>query len=207
MDSDSTGLYRNFGKRILDLALVLASALIAVPVILSLALLVSLDGSRPFFRQERIGRGGRTFRILKLRTMVPDAESRLGQHLSDNPAAAVEWDRTQKLRNDPRVTTVGRMLRKTSMDELPQLWNVLTGEMSLVGPRPMLVTQRDLYPGTAYFRLRPGITGPWQISQRNEAEFASRARYDSQYAKSLSLPTDVGILLRTVIVVLKGTGC
>jgi len=172
-----------------------------------LALLVASDGGSPFYWQERVGRGGRGFRFLKLRTMVPKADTRLERYLQSNPEARAEWDATQKLKNDPRITAVGKLLRKTSLDELPQLWNVLVGDMSLVGPRPMMVSQRDLYPGSAYYKLRPGITGSWQVSERHESEFRARAIYDTSYERELSFRTDLSILCKTVGVVLRATGC
>jgi lipopolysaccharide/colanic/teichoic acid biosynthesis glycosyltransferase len=139
--------------------------------------------------------------------MRPDADAVLAAVLTADPEAAAEWTRTQKLRNDPRITRLGRFLRKTSLDELPQIWNVFRGEMSFVGPRPMMVEQQHLYPGEAYFRLRPGITGLWQVSERNLTSFAERAAFDTRYAEILSFRTDLGIFVRTVQVVLKGTGC
>ncbi|MBU2958951.1 sugar transferase [Paracoccus sp. C2R09] len=201
-----TGIYRQGVKRGLESFLILAAAPVVLPFILLMALLILMDGANPFFAQKRVGQNGRIFRIWKLRTMVADAEDRLESHLEQNPEARAEWDRTQKLKTDPRVTMVGRILRKTSMDELPQLFNVLNGTMSLVGPRPMMVDQAPLYHGTAYYRLRPGITGLWQISARNEAEFSARVRYDEAYDRSLSCRNDLGILLRTFKVVLRGTG-
>ena len=168
-------------KRILDIAIVLMASLPALMVVLPLALLSALDGASPFFFQERLGRGGRVFRMVKLRSMVPDAEARLQAHLDDDPAARAEWDSSQKLRDDPRITPMGHFLRRSSLDELPQLWNVLVGDMSIVGPRPMMPSQRDIYPGTEYYLMRPGITGFWQVSVRNEANFAERAKYDRQY--------------------------
>jgi lipopolysaccharide/colanic/teichoic acid biosynthesis glycosyltransferase len=200
------GFYRSGLKRVLDVAAVLAAAPIVVPVILLLALLVSLDGHSPFYRQERLGRGGRKFLLWKLRTMVPDADARLAQHLHDHPEARREWDAFQKLANDPRITPMGGFLRRSSLDELPQLWNVLRGDMSLVGPRPMMPQQRALYPGHAYFMLRPGLTGLWQVSERNGSTFAERADYDADYERSVSLATDVRVLVETVGVVLRGTG-
>jgi len=200
-------IYQEFGKRALDLVLI---AVLAVPTLLIvsiLALLVARDGASPFYFQDRVGRNGKTFRIWKLRSMVPDADKALENHLANNPAAKEEWNLTQKLQNDPRVTRVGRIIRKTSLDELPQLWNVLLGEMSLVGPRPMMPCQRSMYPGTAYYALRPGITGSWQVSARNESSFAQRAQFDTSYNRNLSFSTDLNILLRTVRVVIKGTGC
>ncbi len=204
--SDDRGLYRDTFKRILDVTLVLLSAVVVVPVVTLLALLVASDGASSFYSQDRVGRNGRSFRIWKLRTMVPDADARLARHLAENPDAAAEWNRTQKLKRDPRITPIGRILRKTSMDELPQLWNVLVGEMSLVGPRPMMTNQQSLYPGAAYYRLRPGITGAWQVSERNESSFAERAVFDASYDQSVTLANDLSIILRTVRVVLRGTG-
>ena len=194
-------------KRVLDVALVLAAAPVVVPVVLILALLIACDGGAPVYAQDRVGRGGRRFRMWKLRTMVVGAEDRLAAHLAADPAARAEWDRTQKLRDDPRVTPAGRFLRRTSLDELPQLWNVLTGDMSLVGPRPMMPCQQALYPGEAYYRLRPGLTGPWQVSDRNATAFADRARFDRDYEAALSLTTDLRLLAATLRVVLRGTGC
>ncbi len=131
---------------------------------------------------------------------------RLQAYLAQNPKARAEWDATQKLKDDPRVTRLGRLLRKTSIDELPQLWNVVRGEMSLVGPRPMMISQRALYPGTAYYSLRPGITGFWQVSERNDCEFAQRARFDAEYDSRVSFAVDLSILIRTVQVVCRATG-
>lgn len=201
------GVYGLFGKRLFDLALLLLLLPVALPLIVVMAALVAMDGGSPFYRQLRVGRGGKAFHMLKLRTMVPDAEVLLQTYLADNPQARSEWNHHQKLRHDPRITRIGRILRKTSLDELPQLWNVLKGEMSLVGPRPMMLCQRTSYPGSAYFVLRPGISGPWQISERNSSSFAARARYDAGYLDTLSLRGDLEVLVRTVCVVLRGTGC
>jgi len=200
------GLYRSAFKRALDILLVLVFAPILVPLVALLALLVWRDGSNPFYKQWRIGLDGRVFLIWKLRSMVPDADAQLEAHLAANPAARAEWDRSQKLMNDPRVTPLGRLLRRTSLDELPQLWNVLKGDMSLVGPRPMMPDQQKLYPGTAYYRLRPGVTGFWQISSRNRSSFANRSKFDACYERKLSLGTDLRVLLSTVRVVMRCTG-
>ncbi|MEM7489684.1 MAG: sugar transferase [Pseudomonadota bacterium] len=202
----SRRLYRVVAKRLLDLLLVVSSAPIIVPLVLVLAGLVALDGGRPFYSQIRLGRGGRAFRMRKLRTMVPDAEARLAAHLAADPAARAEWDRDQKLRDDPRVTRFGAVLRRTSLDELPQLWNVLMGDMSLVGPRPMMPCQRGLYPGRAYWRLRPGLTGPWQVSGRGETSFAARADFDQAYDAACSLAHDLRLIAATLGVVLRATG-
>jgi len=138
--------------------------------------------------------------------MVTDADERLREHLENNPTAKLEWDVNQKLRNDPRITAVGHFIRKTSLDELPQLFNVLLGDMSIVGPRPFLPNQKDLYKGHAYYTMRPGLTGLWQVSDRNESSFAERTIYDNQYAQKLTLRTDASIVLRTVGAVVRGTG-
>lgn len=205
-DMQKHGLYRNGGKRLLETLLVLLAAPVCVPIVLILAALIALDGHNPFFVQLRIGRNGRVFRIWKLRTMVKDAQCQLEDHLARDPEARAQWQRTQKLKSDPRITRMGSILRKTSLDELPQLLNVVNGTMALVGPRPMMVDQRHMYVGVTYRRLRPGITGLWQISERNESEFAARVRYDDEYYRTLSLRTDLRILARTVLVVLRGTG-
>lgn len=205
-DMRERGFYRNGGKRILETLLVLMAAPVCIPVVLILALMIALDGYNPFFVQLRIGRSGRVFRIWKLRTMVQNAQNQLEDHLARDPEARAQWERTQKLKQDPRITRLGRILRKTSLDELPQLLNVVNGTMALVGPRPMMVDQRHLYVGQTYRRLRPGITGLWQISERNESEFVARVRYDDEYYRTLSLRTDLRILARTVLVVLRGTG-
>ena len=193
-------------KRALDLALVALVAPFVAVVVALLALLVAADGGAPFYAQWRVGRSGRLFRMWKLRTMVVGADAALAAHLDADPAARAEWDAFQKLERDPRVTPLGRILRRLSLDELPQLWNVLTGDMSLVGPRPMMPSQRGDYPGRAYYALRPGLTGAWQVSARNESTFAERARFDGGYAAALSLWTDLAILAATVGVVLRATG-
>jgi lipopolysaccharide/colanic/teichoic acid biosynthesis glycosyltransferase len=199
-------IYRNSAKRCLDVAMVLLTLPVSLPLILGMMCLVAFDGHNPLYLQKRLGRGGRVFHMVKIRTMVSGADALLEYHLRKNPEARREWDETQKLKRDPRITRIGCFLRKSSLDELPQLWNVLKGDMSLVGPRPMMVDQEALYPGKAYFELRPGITGPWQISARNESSFAERAGFDNRYLVSLSLSQDLSILLRTVTVVIRGTG-
>lgn len=201
------GLYRNGGKRVADILLVILAAPAVLPAVLFCALLVMVDGHSPFYGQMRVGRGGGIFRMWKLRTMVPDADARLQRHLESSPAARQEWNVKQKLVHDPRVTRVGNVLRRLSLDELPQLWNVLVGDMSLVGPRPMMVNQQPLYPGHAYYLLRPGLTGSWQVSDRNTCSFAGRASFDDVYERELSAATDLRIMLATVRVVLRATGC
>ena len=202
-----SGFYRNGFKRLLDVFVILAAIPVVLPIVLGFAFLIWREGGQPFYSQMRIGKGGKVFRMWKLRSMVRDADLRMEEYLAANPEARAEWDSTQKLRNDPRITDLGCFIRRSSLDELPQLWNVLRGDMSLVGPRPMMISQRELYPGTGYYLLRPGLTGFWQTAGRNRTTFEARAEYDDAYEEQLSLGTDVSILARTVTVVLKGTGC
>lgn len=199
-------IYRGLGKRCGDILLVVLALPMVLPLVLMLALIIMRDGHSPFYTQERVGRGGRIFRLWKLRTMVPNAKAHLEKYLEGNPEARREWDEYQKLSCDPRITAFGRLLRKTSLDELPQLWNVLKGDMSLVGPRPMMPEQRDLYPGRAYYALRPGLTGMWQVSDRNASTFAQRAEFDTTYERELSAGLDTRLIVATVGVVLRGTG-
>lgn len=200
------GLYRTAVKRLLDILLVLLSAPFVVPLVIVLAVIVRRDGGPAFYSQPRVGRGGRIYTMWKLRSMVVDADALLEAHLTANASAHAEWDAMQKLRHDPRITRIGDILRRSSLDELPQLWNVFIGDMSLVGPRPMMPCQTPLYCGRAYFRLRPGITGPWQVSARNESRFDDRVAFDEAYDRDLSLVTDVWLILRTFRVVLRATG-
>lgn len=200
------GPYRQLLKRLIDITAVVMAAPFVAPLMVGLALAVRADGGPAFYVQERVGLGGRRFRMWKLRSMVADADARMAAHLAADPAAREEWNLTQKLRRDPRITSLGRFLRSSSLDELPQLWNVLKGDMSLVGPRPMMPSQQPLYPGHAYYLLRPGITGLWQTEGRNATSFAARADFDAAYDRMLSLGTDLRILMRTVGVVLRGTG-
>jgi lipopolysaccharide/colanic/teichoic acid biosynthesis glycosyltransferase len=142
----------------------------------------------------------------KLRSMVVDADEQLAEYFRHNPSAREEWARHQKLRDDPRVTPYGRFLRRTSLDELPQLWNVLKGDMSLIGPRPMLPHQRALYHGESYYALRPGLSGYWQVSDRHGSEFVARVYYDELYDRDVSLATDTLLILRSVVAIFRGTG-
>ncbi|MGB0440726.1 MAG: sugar transferase [Paracoccaceae bacterium] len=190
----------------MDLVLCILAAPFALFLIGIFAVLVARNGGKPFYSQLRIGQGGRTYRMWKLRSMVADADQKLEAYLAQNPAARAEWDKDQKLKSDPRITPLGSFLRRASIDELPQLWNVFKGDMSLVGPRPMMVEQQLLYPGQDYYDLRPGITGSWQVSDRNQSSFAERAIYDTDYNRKVSLGEDLRILTATVRVVVKATG-
>lgn len=198
--------YRNRVKRALDLVIVLIALVPALAILLPLMAIIALDGHSPIYLQKRLGKGGRVFCMFKLRSMVAGADQVLDEYLARNPEARAEWDRTQKLKHDPRITGFGQFMRKTSLDELPQLFNVLLGHMSIVGPRPMMVEQRDIYPGAAYYEMRPGITGFWQVSERNETSFPERAIYDTNYFRQMSLTTDLRVIAETARVVLRGTG-
>jgi lipopolysaccharide/colanic/teichoic acid biosynthesis glycosyltransferase len=202
-----SGPYFRFFKRAFDVLIVLLYGCVILTTVMVLAALVKMDGGPAFYSQMRVGRGGRVFKMWKLRSMVVDADTVLRDLLERDPHARAEWEETQKLRHDPRVTPVGRWLRKLSLDELPQFWNVLKGDMSLVGPRPFMPEQMDLYPGDEYYYLLPGLTGFWQVEERNSTSFAARAMFDRQYYTEVSLKTDLRIIFSTFAVVMRGTGC
>lgn len=198
--------YRQYFKRLFDIAFATAALLVSFPFILIMGALIAMDGHNPFYSHLRVGKDGKSFRIWKLRTMVANADDLLEDYLIRNPEARHEWETTQKLKRDPRITRVGALLRKISMDELPQFWNIMNGTMSVVGPRPMMISQQGSYNGKAYYTLRPGLTGLWQVSDRNEGEFVGRVRYDEKYARTVSFKTDVQVVWQTFGVVLRGTG-
>ncbi len=196
-------------KRVFDIAFALLLGLIAVPVGLLIASAIKLDSPGPvFFVHTRIGRGNRRFRLWKFRSMVTDADEVLQRHIDAHPALALEWRLSHKLRSDPRVTRVGRLLRKTSLDELPQLWNVLRGDMSMVGPRPIVEAEIPKYGASfaLYSQVLPGLTGLWQVSGRNDTTYRERVELDSRYIRNWTPTADLAVLLRTVRVVLGGRG-
>lgn len=196
-------------KRLLDLAITVVAAPLVILLVLVFALLIKLEGKGPvFYANERIGRRGQKFRAWKLRSMVVHADEVLRQCLDTDPSLRAEWEKTQKLKRDPRLTRIGRVIRKTSIDELPQFWNVLIGEMSVVGPRPVLQSQVALYgPSfTLYRKVRPGITGLWQVSGRNHLTFAERVKLDRYVIQNWSVWLDVYILARTAAVVITAKG-
>lgn len=196
-------------KRGFELFAVLLGSVFALPLVAVLALLIKLDSPGPaFFKQRRVGRDGKHFYVWKFRSMVIDAQERLQELLATDPAAAREWAETQKLVNDPRVTRMGDFLRKTSLDELPQLWNVVRGEMSLVGPRPIIDEEIEKYRDDFryYVQVRPGMTGVWQVSGRSDTSYEFRVELDSYYVRNWSLWLDLDVLVRTVGVVLKREG-
>jgi lipopolysaccharide/colanic/teichoic acid biosynthesis glycosyltransferase len=172
------------------------------------ALLWLVDGGPVLFAHRRVGLGGRRFDCLKFRTMSRDAEAQLKAVLDRDPEARAQWAATHKLDPDPRVHRLGLLLRKTSLDELPQLWNVLTGDMSLVGPRPVTAAEAVHYGRAfgAYMAVRPGITGLWQVSGRSDTSYAERVALDVAYVERHDLLMDLGILLRTAWVVIAGKG-
>ncbi|WP_156352072.1 sugar transferase [Devosia sp. Leaf64] len=194
-------------KRIVDIFLSLILIVLLAPLMLILAALVRLDGSPAIYGQKRLGQHGLRFTLWKLRTMSPDAEHALAAYLASDAKAGEEWRANQKLRRDPRITLIGRLLRKYSLDELPQLFNVLHGDMSLIGPRPMMVDQESLYPGLVYAGLRPGLTGLWQVSRGDDATFAARAHFDAAYAATLSWRSDLKIAVTTIGYLFAGRGC
>ena len=198
--------YSQYFKRFLDILLVVGSAPVVLPVVALFALLIRRDGGPAFYAQERIGKDGKRFVCWKLRSMVIDADKKLAEYLEANPEAQAEWLVNQKLKKDPRIIKIGHFIRKTSIDELPQFWCIFKGDMSLVGPRPFLPEQEKLYKGSGYYELRPGLTGFWQVGDRSESSFAARAVFDNRYASELTFGTDLSILMRTVGVVVRGTG-
>lgn len=195
-------------KRVIDIIGSLALLVLFSPLFLVVALMVSLDGGPVFYRHKRIGRDGKPFGCLKFRTMILGAEACLNEYLSYHPEQRREWEQDQKLAFDPRVTAIGNVLRCLSLDELPQLVNVLVGEMSLVGPRPVTEGELKHYgaAASAYLAVRPGLTGLWQVSGRNDVSYATRVAMDEAYVRNFSLWNDIVILLRTPGVVLSKKG-
>jgi exopolysaccharide production protein ExoY len=177
--------------------------------LLMLAALVKYsDGGRVLYGHARIGRNGTVFRCWKFRTMVENGDDVLAAHLAANPQEREEWEATRKLHNDPRVTRAGAVLRKLSLDELPQIFNILVGEMSFVGPRPVVHDELELYGSAAsyYLQTRPGLTGLWQVSGRNDVSYRARVDFDRHYVENWSFSADLKILIRTVPAVISSRG-
>jgi len=196
-------------KRIVDILGAVVIGLLASPVIAMAALATRFSSKGPiFYKQARIGKGNRPFTALKFRTMWMNADERLHDYLAKDPGLREQWESVNKLKNDPRVTPAGRFLRRFSLDELPQLLNVLAGEMSLIGPRPIVVAEIEKYglDYAAYERVRPGLTGLWQVSGRNDTTYQQRVDYDSYYVQNWSLWLDAKILIRTFRAVISGQG-
>ena len=196
-------------KRSLDIAGACGLLATLFPLLLVVSALVKADGGPVLFAHERVGRGGRRFGCLKFRSMVVDSAARLEALLAADSSARAEWEATRKLKSDPRVTRIGRFLRATSLDELPQLINVLRGEMSLVGPRPVPAAELAEHYGAAaalYASVRPGITGLWQVSGRSDTSYPARVALDLRYAADPTLFGDLRILLKTPAAVLLRRG-
>jgi exopolysaccharide production protein ExoY len=196
-------------KRGMDIASSALLLLIFLPVFLLVALAVKLTSSGPiFYFQERVGQQGAHFRFWKFRSMVVNSEEVFNSFLDSDEEARSQWEMFQKLDNDPRITRIGHFIRRTSLDELPQLWNVLRGDMSLVGPRPCMPDQRRLYGAhwREYCAVKPGITGLWQVSGRNQLTYEQRVLLDAEYVRKWSLGADFKILARTFLVVATGHG-
>ena len=198
-----------FVRRTMDVGLASLALLFLAPVMVLVALLIWTQDRGPvFFAHGRIGRDGRAFKCLKFRSMLVDSEARLRKLLAESPEARAEWERDHKLRNDPRITALGSFLRRSSLDELPQLFNVLAGEMSLVGPRPIVTAEVARYGRRFghYCSVRPGITGLWQVSGRNDVSYRRRVAIDTCYAQNQSIALDLRILLATIPSVLLRKG-
>jgi exopolysaccharide production protein ExoY len=199
-----------YPKRMFDAVVAGICLLCGMPVLLFIAIAIKLsDGGPVFYRDRRIGWNGTHFRCMKFRSMSVDSAALLRDYLQKNQAAALEWAQTRKLKSDPRVTRVGYLLRKSSLDELPQLINVLRGEMSLVGPRPICDQEVSMYGEVMqdYLRARPGLTGVWQVSGRNDVDYEKRTRLDREYIHTWNFWKDLWIILRTFRVVLSARGC
>jgi undecaprenyl-phosphate galactose phosphotransferase len=194
-----------FLKRSFDCVVSALALLLLSPVFIAVALKIRKDGGPAIFSQTRVGKNGVGFQCYKFRSMRTDAEAFLGEYLAQNPEAAAEWRKFQKLKNDIRISRIGHFIRRTSIDELPQLFNVLKGDMSLVGPRPIIESQQEFYGDdfVYYKSVRPGITGPWQVSGRNKLTFPERVALECSYARNWSLWMDIVILLKTIPAVLK----
>jgi len=198
-----------FYKRLFDIAVAGSALLFVAPLILVFALAIRMqDGGKAFYSQRRFGLNGETFNCFKLRSMVPDAKEKLDYLLDNDPVARREWEESQKLTHDPRITALGQFIRKTSIDELPQLYNVLRGDMSLVGPRPIVENEIQKYGDSfrQYCAVRPGITGLWQVSGRSDTSYTQRVETDVEYVRSRSFWGDVKIVLLTIPAVFKSEG-
>lgn len=197
-------------KRIFDLFFSLTVLFLAFPFFLILALAVRLTSKgRIIYAQERIGRGGKTFKCYKFRTMHPDAEERLKDLLSENTGFRQEWELYHKLKNDPRITSIGVFLRKTSLDELPQFWNVLKGDLSVVGPRPVVKAELEKHlndKATKILSIRPGLTGPWQVSGRSDTSYQRRIEIDEYYVDNQNFLWDLLLVAKTIPAMLSSRG-
>ncbi len=194
-------------KRVFDVLIASMILLLLSPLLLVVIIALTSSGDGALYSQRRVGRNGKVFNCYKFRTMIPNAEGMLRVLIQFDPAIAKEWAETQKLKNDPRITRMGRFLRATSIDELPQLFNVIKGEMSIVGPRPFTEDQLAMYSRSAiqgYLQVAPGLTGPWQVYARNDTTFNTRSHYDSLYYSQASMMHDLKLMIVTPIAMLNG---
>ncbi len=197
-------------KQVIEVSIVLVAFPLWFPICAVIYFLIFIeDGKNPLFIQERLGKGGKGFRTFKFRTMVPNAEEVLKKVLEEDEALRTEWETFYKLRKDPRVTKIGKLLRRTSLDELPQLFNVLLGDMGMVGPRPLTAYHQDVLPAnvrTLRESVKPGITGLWQVSGRSDSGTEGMKKWDPYYVQNWSIKLDLTILVRTAFVVIACKG-
>ena len=195
-------------KRAFDIIGASILLILTCPLLFFIGYKITRDGGKAFYSHKRVGRNGNKFNCYKLRSMINNSSEVLAEILKNDPIAKIEWDKDHKLKNDPRITPIGNFIRNTSLDELPQLWNVVRGEMSLVGPRPIVDAELEKYGEdvTYYLMVRPGMTGLWQVSGRNDVDYERRVYFDSWYVKNWSLWNDIVILIKTINVVFKRSG-
>ncbi|MQW92626.1 sugar transferase [Acinetobacter wanghuae] len=195
-------------KRLFDIIFSISCLIILSPLLVTLYFIVIRDGGPAFYGHERVGRNGKKFKCLKFRSMSVNSQELLNELLMNNPSARKEWETTFKLKQDPRVTPIGEFLRKTSLDELPQLVNILKGEMSTVGPRPVTQQELPMYDQFIHYYLssKPGLTGLWQVSGRSDVDYNTRVKLDTDYVMYWSFIKDIIIILKTVKVVFKKDG-
>lgn len=201
-------LSSKIAKRSFDILGASVLLILTCPLFLFIGYKITRDGGKAFYSHERVGRNGKKFNCYKLRSMINNSNEILSELLANDPIAREEWEKDHKLKNDPRITSVGHFIRNTSLDELPQLWNVIRGEMSLVGPRPIVDAELEKYGDDViyYLMVRPGMTGLWQVSGRNDVDYERRVFFDSWYVKNWSLWNDMVILIKTINVVFKRSG-
>lgn len=198
------GVYFAVGKRLVDISICLIGLIFLAPLITIIIFMIKLsDGGPSIYAHRRIGKGGKEFRLYKFRTMAIGADELLEKYLMENPEAKIEWESNRRITLDPRITKVGKVLRRMNLDSLPSILNVIIGDMSLVGPAPMVSAEAKLYPGRAYYRLKPGLTGIWQIRNHALSSYDHRARLDDLYEAHMSLSKDLSILARSLKITIK----
>ncbi len=204
-----TRITNRIRKRSMDLFLLIAGSVIAIPAMIIIAVIIKASSPGPvFFKHNRIGQNGKKIKVLKFRSMFPDADKKLKEILDSNPVYREEWEKYQKLTDDPRITPIGKFLRKTSLDELPQIWNILKGEMSFIGPRPVTAEEVPKY-GESFdyvFSVKPGLSGMWQVSGRSDVDYDERISLDSYYIQNWSIWMDIWLIAKTIFVILSGKG-